>query len=370
MKNVKKLGSIIIVVVIVLIVGVTTVMFAKGKDADIEKKEKKVKTTDVTVVPTLIDPVSKNSCWCGTFQLVWNDMKNKVVKCDVVFTPQEEIADNLNKETFTEEMLSEDHYYKTYGLKTLELKKKIEQGIKKKFNQDSDILDDFDWSEDSLDKNGTRYFFYTMLYREFNFLKKFDKLDKGTFGKEGKDVNYFGITSDTNEKVGEQIEVLFYNSEDDFAIVLKTKENDEVIFYKNPKGNTFMDIYNNMNKQAALYTGSKSFGNEDLFKAPCLQINLKKNYDEVVNKEFKTNNPKIPVAIIVKAMQTVKFSLDEKGGKVKSEAAIEMKDNCAIGVESNLRNFAVDDTFTLFLREEGKDMPYFAMNVDDISKFQ
>ena len=55
-------------------------------------------------------------------------------------------------------------------------------------------------------------------------------------------------------------------------------------------------------------------------------------------------------------MQTVKFSLDEKGGKVKSEAAIEMKDNCAIGVESNLRNFAVDDTFTLFLREEGKDI--------------
>ena len=87
----------------------------------------------------------------------------------------------------------------------------------------------------------------------------------------------FSEGSDTNEKVGEQIEVLFYNSEDDFAIVLKTKENDEVIFYKNPKGNTFMDIYNNMNKQAALYTGSKSFGNEDLFKAPCLQINLKKH---------------------------------------------------------------------------------------------
>ena len=47
-----------------------------------------------------------------------------------------------------------------------------------------------------------------------------------------------------------------------------------------------------------------------------------------------------------------------------------MKDNCAIGVESNLRNIAVDDTFTLFLREEGKDKPNFAMNVDDISKYQ
>lgn len=377
MKNLKKLKMVMLIVVAVIIFGIiVAILFGNKEEKQVSHKDKikeKIKkegTEETDVLPTLIDPITKDSCWCGTFQLVWNDMKNKVVKGDVVFTPQVKIADNLKKETFTEEMLSEDHYYKTYGLKTLELKKKIEKGIKKKFNQDSDILDDFDWSEDSLDKNGTRYFFYTMLYRKFEFLNKFDKLDKGTFGKEGKEAEFFGITSDTNEKVGKQIEVLFYNSEDDFAIVLNTKENDEVIFYKNPKGNTFMDIYKNMNKQADLYTGSKSFGNEDTFKAPCLQINLKKNYDEICNKEFRTNNSKIPVAIIVKAMQTVKFSLDEKGGEVKSEAAIEMKDNCVVGVENNLRNFAVDDTFTLFLREEGKDMPYFAMNVDDISIYQ
>ena len=169
MKNLKKLKMVMLIVVAVIIFGIiVAILFGNKEEKQVSHKDKikeKIKkegTEETDVLPTLIDQITKDSCWCGTFQLVWNDMKNKVVKGDVVFTPQVKIADNLNKETFTEEMLSEDHYYKTYGLKTLELKKKIEKGIKKKFNQDSDILDDFDWSEDSLDKNGTRYFFYTI----------------------------------------------------------------------------------------------------------------------------------------------------------------------------------------------------------------
>lgn len=367
MNNSKKMKRVLLIVVsVVLMLGVTTVIWAKGK----EEEEHIEETKDVNLVPTLIDPVEKNSCWCGTFQLVWNDMKNEVVKKKIVFTPQIKMAENLNKETFTQEMISEDHYYKVYGLKTLKLKEKIEREIKSKFNQESDILKDFDWSEDGVSKNGNRYFFYSMLYRKFEFLNPFDKLENSEFGKDGKEAKYFGIKSDTEEKVKEQIEVLFYNSEDDFAIVLKTKENDELIFYKNPQGKTFMDIFKNMNKQADLYTGSKYFGKSDKFKAPYLQINVKRNYSELANREFKTNNPKIPVAKIEKAVQSVKFTLDEKGGEVKSEAAIDMKDNCVALAVDKVRNFSVDDTFTLFIREEGKEMPYFAMNVDDISKYQ
>ena len=35
-----------------------------------------------------------------------------------------------------------------------------------------------------------------------------------------------------------------------------------------------------------------------------------------------------------------------------------------------VREFNFDSTFTLFLREEGKQMPYFAANISDITKFQ
>ena len=304
-------------------------------------------------------------------------MKNEVVKKDIVFTPQLDMVKNLNKEDFNQSMLSEDYYYKIYGLKSLSLKEQIENGIKEKFNQTSDILDDFDWSDSELDNpNDTyrrRYFFYTMLYRKFEFLQEFDKLDNGKFGDKYKDIEYFGIDKNTKDAVGSQIKVLYYNSKDDFAILINTKTDDEVIFCKSPKGNNFNEIYENMNAESQKYEGSKSFKSVDEFKAPKLKIDEKREYKELANKKFKTEDPIYNIAEIKKAIQTIQLSLDEKGGEIKSEAAIEMdmvSTSYSKPKKDNPRYFYVDDTFTIFLREKGKEKPYFAGRVDDITKFQ
>ena len=373
----KKIKILIIcaIVILLIIVGIITV----NKANIFGKKATKLAMADgITVVPTMNDTITTDSSWCGTFQLVWNDMKNEVVKKDIIFNPQLDIVENLNKEDFNESMLSEDYYFKIYGLKTLALKEKIEKGIKEKFNQTSDILDDFDWSEEELDDpNNTdikRYFFYTMLYRKFEFLQEFDKLDNDKFGNEYKDVEYFGIDKNTEDSVGNQITVLYYNSKDDFAVLIDTKTNDEVIFCKNPTGNNFNEIYKNMNDESSKYTGSKSFEDIDEFKAPKLTFNEKREYTELANKEFKTADPIYDTAEVQKAIQTIKFSLDEKGGEIKSEAAIYAN---AEATSANLeqkkdepRYFYVDDTFAIFLREKGKSKPYFAGRIEDITKFQ
>ena len=52
---------------------------------------------------------SQNKAWVGTFQLAFNDMKNKVLKRDVVFvneTPSEELI-GLNKEEFKSSFYNE-----------------------------------------------------------------------------------------------------------------------------------------------------------------------------------------------------------------------------------------------------------------------
>lgn len=328
---------------------------------------------DVSVVPTMEDPISKDSAWCATFQLIWNDLKNEVVKKDIIFTPQEKMADNLNKEEFTTNMISDEYYYKVYGLKTRELKDKIEKGIHEKFNQKSDILDDIDWSDEAL--NGanpdiTKYLFYCMLYRKFEFLKKFDILDNGTFGSKYNNVQYFGIDNKTDSKVGEQIDVLFYNSQDDFAIKINTKTGDKVTLYKNPKGSNFKEIYENMYNEANKYKGSISFNSEmDTFKAPKLYFNQKREYKELQNKPFKTIDNRI--VEIINAIQSIKFSLDENGGEIKSESLMEAEVAAAeIEEPEQPRNFIVDNTFAIFLTEKGKYTPYFAGRIEDISKFQ
>ena len=375
MNKKRKILTIVGIIIILFIIVFVIINMAKI----FSKKTTKLQSdAGITVVPTMNDTITTDSSWCGTFQLVWNDMKNEVVKQDVIFNPQLDMVKNLNKEDFNETMLSEDSYYKIYSLKSLALKEQIENGIKEKFNQTSDILDDFDWSENELDNPNNpyerRYFFYTMLYRKFEFLQEFDKLDNGEFGDKYKNVQYFGIDKDTPNSVGEQIEVLYYNSKDDFAIIINTKTDDEVIFCKNPKGSNFNDIYENMNNEAKKYTGSSSFENVDEFKAPNLDVNEKREYTELVGKKFKTADPVYDTAEIQKAIQTIKFSLDEKGGEIKSEAAIDLKvePNSLVSEiqKDQPRYFYVDNTFAIFLREKGKSKPYFAGRIDDITKFQ
>ena len=374
MNKKNKCLIIVAIIIVLLIIGIVII----NKTNILGKKTTNLKETKgVTIVPTMSDIITKDSSWCGTFQLVWNDMKNNVVKKDIVFTPQEKMADNLNKEEFTQDMISDKYYFKIYGLKSLELKEQIEKGIKEKFNQESDILNDFNWSESELDDPNNvdvrRYFFYVMLYRKFEFLQEFDKLENGKFGNKYNDIKYFGIDKNTKNSVGDQIDVLYYNSKDDFAIIINTKNNDEVIFCKNPQGKTFNEIYENMNKESKEYKGSKEFKNIDEFKAPNLTFNEKKEYTELQGKEFKTADPIYDTAKIEKAIQTIKFSLDEKGGEIKSEAAIDvMLGTTALSPEKEdePRYFYLDDTFAIFLREKGRDLPYFAGRIEDITKFQ
>lgn len=325
-----------------------------------DKKELKG-TKGVEVVPTLSDKISKDTSWCPTFQLIWNDFKNDIVKQNIKFDKKLDMLDNLNKEDFTKNDISDSYYYKIYGRKNLELKSKIENAIKEKFNQKSDILDQFDWSSDALDSGEDvidRYFLYSMLYREFEFNKKFDTFNDKF--KDIKNVEYFGIIKESN-LIRNQIKVYYYNNENDFAIKLITKNNDEVIVIKNPKGETFEEIYNNIKDKQ-----TTSFNSDDNFMMPKIDFNVLREYSELENKEIETIDG---IYTIEKAIQSIKFSLDEKGGKVKSEAGMDVKFE-ATASDKKIRNFYVDDTFALFLKESNKDKPYFALRVDDISKFQ
>lgn len=317
--------------------------------------------TKLNIVTSLEDEITSNTAWCGTFNLIWNDLKNELAKQDIVFTPQPKMVDNLNKGTFNISYLSEDSYYKVYGTPTPELKKQIEKAIKEKFNETSSILDDFNW-DGATEKD---YFLYTMLKKEFEFPKVFTNLDNGNFGKY-KNVKYFGIDSNTKKDVREQVEVLYYNSSSDFAIKLKTKQNDEVIISRGNTENNFGDIFKGITEKSSKYDGSKSFNETDKLKIPKISFNLKQEITEVENKPYTFSNGDI--YYIEKALQTIEFDLDEKGGRIKSEAGMMTKLIAAMPEEP--REFMVDDTFTIFLKEKGKDLPYFAAQISDISQVQ
>lgn len=317
----------------------------------------------ISTVLTLEDEIQADTIWCGTFQLIWNDLKNDLAKQDIVFSPQLEVVENLNKETFTIDDISEESYYKKIGTPSIELKEEIENAIKEKFNETSSILDDFDWEN----ARPEDYFLYVMLKKEFEFETEFEEVENGKFG-EYDDIEFFGIETDETGSLRSQVQVLYYDSKDNFAIKLKTKQNDEVILCKNPEGNTFNEIYQNILTKQSEYDGEEYLQEGELLKIPNIKIDEKNEITEVENKSFLFSNG--DEYKISKALQTIEFELDRKGGRITSEAGMMVQKQSIEFEPEEKREFFIDNTFAIFLVEEEKDTPYFAGFINDITKFQ
>ena len=315
----------------------------------------------IEVLPTMQSRSNaQDRVWVGTFQIVWNEFIDNVIHMPVRFregTPASVLE--LNKQTFTETDLSDNSYYKMTGKVTKRTKKQIAKAIKRKFNETSDILDQIEWNPKE-----EKLLLYAMLKKDFEFINEFEVLEKAPFGQ-NQEADYFGI-SKRNKELASGVEVLFYNSEDDFAVKLKTKDKDEVYLYKTPSNKAFNYLWQDILKKQASFKGITRFKDNDELKVPNIKFSEEKIFDEVTNKRIKGTN-----LYIDKAMETIKFDMNNKGVELKSEAAMSVA-TCSLPAPEELipRLFNFDDTFVLFLKETGKSSPYFALRVHDITKYQ
>lgn len=315
-------------------------------------------TGKAEITPTYTSKLStmdSNKVWCGTFNLVWNDFMNDVVNGKIEFKDGEsELANELNKQSFKSDQLSENSYFKIHGQAMGEdLKNKIQNGIKQKFNEDSKIIDKIDWN----DSNG--YVLYAMLKKEFNFLEPFSTaMGSLNFNNSGAIIKCFGVDGSNAPNARKNVEVLFYNSEEDFAIKLKTKEGEEVILYKTSGENkSFEENYKEIQRQQSNYSGKTVFEENDILKIPFIKVSDEINYDELCGRGIKNCE-----YYIKQAIQTIDFELNNVGGSVKSEAVIEATEKAFI---EGSRKMIFDSDFILYLKEESKEQPYFALKVDN-----
>lgn len=304
-----------------------------------------------------ISTMDENKVWCGTFNLVWNDFMNDVIGHKIEFEDgPSEMANELNEQKFTIDELDEKSYFKIHGIENLDLKNKIIQGIKNKFNEESTILERCDFNSEE-----SGYVLYAMLKKEFNFLEPFSTaMGSMEFKNSNTKVKCFGVDNTNNPVAGKNVEVLFYNSTEDFAIKLKTIEGEEVYLYKTPSdNNSFEEKYFEMISKKDNYKGNNSWEKNDYLRIPFISVKDEINYDELCGRYIKDKNR----TYIKQALQTINFELNNVGGSVKSEALIEITESATIEIG---RKFLFDDNFVLFLKEENKEKPYFALNVDNI----
>lgn len=206
-------------------------------------------------------------------------------------------------------------------------------------------------------------FFYAMLKKDFKFLESFDKLSESVFGSVSNEkVKYFGIDSNSEGKLYKNVSVLFYNSSDDYAVKLNTKTNDKVILYRTDDDKKFNEYFKDINEKDKAYNERKYFGHYDRLKVPDISLFLTTNFPDVEGRKIKNSDFKIDQTI-----ETIDFKMNNEGVKLKSEAAIMMKATSAGGPPPKIRYFYFDKKFILFLIEDGKNVPYYAMKVTDVA---
>lgn len=296
------------------------------------------KNYHITMKPTYqstIDENTINNLWVGTLDLAWKDLEKQLGKGKIELEGNEElqIVSDLNSSNFSREMLDANDY-------TINVERTKTGGYK---------ID-------------------ATLNKELNFLEVFDNFSNYSnwkFGNSEENIKYFGINNGSSENMNKNIEILFYNKisdnnllSNDFAIKLKTKENDEIILYRTDELKSFSEYYQDIIEKEEKYTGSKEFSRDDELRIPYVSVNGQICYNELYGKIIK-NTGKLYFDDVI---QNVNFSLNEKGCNLTSKATI-VTEYLGIGLDTKFCYF--QDTFIIFMKEKDSDNPYFALKVDN-----
>ncbi len=376
-----KLLKYIVVTALVIIAIIGDIKTALGSDKSVDANKIKfaVETSDV---------------WTPTFQLCWNELINLVGTDKIYYVKSNpKLADELNLQPFNKQDLNDKSYYISVSKMTKKHKNEIKKAIWKKFKEKSDILDEFKF-ENVSDKKTNKWFIYSMLLKNFEFYTPFKILESDYFNNSVENkYKYFGFTKNITDKTAkeklehEYMENLFYINDDDFALMIADKnKQEEMILYLTDSDKSFDDLYNEMldkinNKNEYIKERAKKISDkygkyatvkyDNYYKIPFIHIDEKINYDkELAHKDIKdkTYNTTGYTWEILKTLQTIKFDMNNEGAKLKSEAAVAVMMKTALLPSPEIHidnNFYFDRPFVLFLKEVGKDKPYFAAKIKD-----
>ena len=323
----KGLNQMNNVAKVLLVILCTTILLSGIVYAGVLIYKNLNKNHNVTFNPTYqstLDEHTVNNLWIGTLDLAWKDLEEKVGG-RIELEENIDIANELNNSSFSKDMLDENDY-------TINVTRTVTNG----------------------------YNIETKLNKNLNFLYSFDNFNNDynyTFGKDGNDyIKYFGINNASKEELNQNVEVLFYNGNNDFAVLLNTKEGDKIILYRTDENKSFNEYYEDINNKKGNYNGSTAFEENDELLVPYVNVNGTVAYNELADKIIKNTNG----MYISNVIQDVNFNLNESGCNMQSHATM-TTEYLSIGS----RYFWFRDTFIIFMKEGNSNMPYFALKVDN-----
>ncbi|MFW5981176.1 MAG: hypothetical protein ACOCRU_01230 [bacterium] len=332
----------------------------KAETTEIEK----VENAEITVITPYLEETihkDKNLVYCGTFQLAWNVLQDNIYKGPLELEKNKEFATYMNRQLFNEDYISDDSHVTDADYLTQDFVDKLNNELKTKFGSDAPVVSERPVKDLSI-------LSYSYLYKNIQFNIKFDSFNSPFYFKDSK-VKSFGISKNlktdsmsfleslmsNKEGLREQVYVLDYQNNSDFIIELETKNGkDNIVLAKIKPESTLLktiDVVKNRISTKIHNIEDMYLKNDEVLKIPEIKFDIEHSYSDIIGDTILNNGKKEKIE---KAVQHIKFQLDENGVALESEAKITV-------YKSMSRSFIFDSPFLIYLEEKEAKYPYLAL---------
>ena len=341
-----------------------------------------------------------NVVWCATFQMAWDKLK-EIEGGDVKTSPDNVTVSKLNRESIVADCLPRLGALSVAGL--------VRDGVLEDIQARTERLAGAPQAI-SLPPRGSlaqdAVIMYACLARSLHYAIPFKVLPSRRFGGADGKVVYFGVDEydpllDSKKKQGSQIRVLWHRFTPDagsimrqeFAIELVTTEKDDrLILAKVSPASTLRETVNMVLRHVE-HPNTKKAGEDGValeegelrelaraenpdpsrrdsvmqsvsgyccllfdedVRIPRIRIELSKRVDQLIGVNIVSQKEKLDRKPIIVAEQQIRFSLDETGANLESQALM------ALFGSRGIRDFSFTSPFVLLLMRQGASTPYFA----------
>jgi hypothetical protein len=298
----------------------------------------------------------RNSVYCATFAIAWDDACKKFGGRPLRLSDDPPLAEALNRHRFDRRNLAQDSYLAAAGSGNKEFRDKLLNEIRSKFPNARPTLVDPNQSDHQFE-------LYAYLLKQLPFQNAFDRLNEPlrfVSNRGDESVVAFGMKplgeDFKAEQVRTQITVLDYVHDNDFVLQLTpARGRDQIVLAKVTPAETLEEtiaaVRSRITSPDSHHSERQCLLSEPLV-IPELLIGIERDYSEIVSKSIAGTDQ-----YIVGAWQIIKFHLDETGAVLESEARIVTDFG---GPPAGRRKFIFDRPFLIYLIERDADQPYFA----------
>ena len=332
---------------LLVFIGLTCVGWSP-EQAGIHLTDPEVLNHHGTMVRPVLDeplPRGKNVLWCATFQMAW-DAASRHFGAPLRLQPASKLADSLNRNPFNQQWIDAESVFYASGSMGDGILDQIDHGTRAKGTR-SKLMGDLRKISKTED-----LIFYALLSKDLEFEKPFAKLGKWKVGKHT--VSWFGFTPDQRDTDGllRQVGIHHYGARTDFVIELRSKQTgDQLLLAKLPElpatpTAATRAVLNRLRADPPDAEGT------DLLAVPNLVIDEKVSFAELEGRSVSGSS-----RFVRGAMQTIDFRMDEKGVKLRSEAAISF--GCSAHHKVEPRLMILDPPFAIVMKRKNAPQPYF-----------